>query len=95
MRDYIGAKTKKLESRAGAATKRIAENIRQKEGLLDDMEGTPSLHLTLLPAAKERLLLVRDLSLGYRGAEKPAFSHLTLELARGERILLSGPNGCG
>lgn len=53
------------------------------------------MHLALLAAAKERLLLVRNLSLGCRGGKTPVFSHFDLEICRGERILLSGPNGCG
>ncbi|MGN1022739.1 MAG: ATP-binding cassette domain-containing protein [Lachnospiraceae bacterium] len=95
MRDYIGGKTKKLESRAGSVRKRITAETERKKGLLADVEETPDLSLTILPSPKERLLLCRDLSLAYPGAAQPVFSHLTFSLERGEQVRLSGANGCG
>lgn len=95
MRDYIGGKTKKLESRAGSVRKRIAAETKRQKGLLSDVEETPALSLTILPAPKERLLLCRDLSLAYPGVAEPAISHLTFSLEQGEAVQLVGQNGSG
>ena len=94
-RPYIGAKTKKMQSRVKAVEQRINREIEEKEGLLQDIEKVDDLKLMPLAFHKERLIEARDLSLRYPDSEKPVFRDLRFELNRGERIFLRGANGCG
>ncbi len=94
-RAYIGAKTKKAQSRVSQMQKRIEREIEEKEGLLADLEEPAELKLMPLRHHKERLIHVRELSAAYEGAARPAFSNLTFDLMQGERTALCGENGCG
>lgn len=95
MRPYIGAKTKKMQSRVTQMTKRIDREIEEKEGLLKDREKTVDLKLVPLSHHKETLVNVRDYSVQYEGAAHPVFTGLTCGIRRGDRIALHGENGCG
>ena len=44
---------------------------------------------------KKRLITVRDFSLRYLDAKEPVFTKLNFEMMQGERVFLSGSNGCG
>lgn len=92
-RAYIGAKTKAMQKRVKNTERRIREEIAQKEGLLKDVESPVELKLNPLSFHKERYLQARDFCLSYEG--ETVLSDLTLELKRGERVLLRGANGCG
>lgn len=94
-RAYIGAKTKKMQSRVKQMEKRINREVEEKEGLLVDLEQPVDLKLMPRSHHKETLVNVRDYSVTYKGAEEPAFSDLTFSIKRGERIALHGENGCG
>ncbi|MBO7563812.1 MAG: ABC-F family ATP-binding cassette domain-containing protein [Clostridiales bacterium] len=94
-RSYIGAKTKKMESRVKVFEQRMEKNIREKEGLLNDVEQIRDLRLSPMTHFKDRLVETRDLSLQYKDAEKPVFTGLTFEIRNGERVFLKGRNGCG
>ncbi len=94
-RAFIGAKTKKMESRVKTFEKRVNREIEVKEGLLKDVEDPVELKVMPLSHYKERLVSCRDLSLRYKDAEDAVFKHLTFELTQGERVFLSGENGCG
>ena len=92
-RSFIGAKTKKMQSRVKAYEKRIDREIEEKEGLLQDIERVSDLKIHPLIHHKEILVDAKDLSLGY--PEKELFSGLTFQVKRGEKIVLTGENGCG
>ncbi len=94
-RSFIGAKTKKMQSRVKNIEKRIGREIEEKEGLLSDIERTPDLKLTQLVHHSNTLVNIRELSLRYSSADKDVFTDLTFELKRGDRIALNGGNGCG
>jgi len=94
-RAYIGAKTKKLQSRVKQAEHRIDKEIAEKEGLLVDLENPVDLKIMPLIHHKERLLNVRDYGITYNDGKTPVFKGLTFCLNRGERIALHGENGCG
>lgn len=94
-RAYIGAKTKKMQSRVTQMSKRIEREIEEKEGLLQDLEKTVDLRLTPLSHHKERLVTVRDYHLQYVNAQHPVFTDVTFEIHRGDRVALHGENGCG
>ncbi len=94
-RAYIGAKTKKMQSRVTQMKQRIDREIEEKEGLLQDLEKTVDLRLAPLSHHKERLVQLRDYSLQYEDAQTPVFTGVTFEIRRGDRIALHGENGCG
>ncbi|MCM1416383.1 MAG: ATP-binding cassette domain-containing protein [bacterium] len=94
-RSYIGAKTKKMQSRVTQMKQRIDREIEEKEGLLQDLEQPVDLKLMPLTHHKERLVDIRNYSLRYAGADRPLFSDLTFDIRSGERVALHGENGCG
>lgn len=94
-RGYIGAKTKKLQSRVKQMERRIQREIEEKEGLLADLEQPVVLKLMPLEHYKRVLVNVRDYSVTYAKAERPLFSGLAFDVERGERIAVHGENGCG
>lgn len=95
MRPYIGAKTKKMQSRVTQMKQRIEREIEEKEGLLQDLEKTVDLRLSPLSHHKDRLVNIRDYRLQYMGTQHPVFTDVTFEIHRGDRIALHGENGCG
>ena len=94
-RAIIGAKTKKMQSRVKNFEMRIAREIEEKEGLLQDIEEPVELKLMPLSHYKKRLVECRDLSVWYENSEKPVFEGLSFELAAGEIVFLKGENGSG
>ncbi len=94
-RSYIGAKTKKMQSRVKQMEKRISREIEEKEGLLQDLETPVDLKLIKLSHHKNTLVNIKDYSLKYADADDPLFEGLTFSVNTGERIALSGKNGCG
>lgn len=94
-RAYIGAKTKKMQSRVKQMSSRIDREIEEKEGLLVDIEETPALRVMPLKHHKEVLVSARRYSLTYPGASRSVCPPLDLELRQGERVFLHGANGSG
>lgn len=94
-RSYIGAKTKKMQSRVKQMEKRIEREIEEKEGLLQDIELPKDLKLFGLTHHKKVLVNVKDYSLRYEDAENPVFEGVSFSIEKGDRVVLSGKNGCG
>jgi lincosamide and streptogramin A transport system ATP-binding/permease protein len=104
-RSYIGAKTKKMQSRVKNFEKRIDREIEEKEGLLKDIENVDDLKLMPLTHHKKCLVDVRDFSLGYgrmpdeNANESDGFTsvltNITFQLMQGDILFLNGDNGCG
>ena len=94
-RCYIGAKTKKMQSRVKQIEERIDREIAEKEGLLQDIENPVDLKLNPLQHHKNVLVTAREYGLFYIGAEQEVFRNLNFEIQQGERIFLHGKNGCG
>ena len=94
-RSYIGAKTKKMQSRVKSFEKRILNEIEEKEGLLNEIEEITDLKLQPLTHHKERLIECKDFSLCYKDAEEPSLKNISFEIVQGERVFLDGNNGCG
>ena len=94
-RSYIGAKTKKMQSRVKSFEMRMDREIEEKEGLLQDIEEPVDLKLNPLQYHKEILVNAMDLSLRYEGAPQPLFEGLRFQIRRGERMILTGENGSG
>ena len=94
-RSYIGAKTKKMNSRVRQMQGRIQREIREKEGLLQDIESVENLKIMPLEHHKKTLVRAEQLALRYEGAGECIFENLNFELCQGERLFLRGANGCG
>ncbi len=94
-RSYIGAKTKKMQSRVKQMERRIGRELEEKEGLLQDIETPVDLKIVPLTHHKSTVVNVKDYSLRYADAEQSVFEGLTFAINRGDRIALSGKNGCG
>lgn len=94
-RAYIGAKTKKMQSRVKQMQERIDREIEEQEGLLQDIENPADLKLFALKHHKEVLLTIKEYSLSYPDAKEPVLRNLNMELRQGERVFLNGRNGCG
>ena len=94
-RSFIGAKTKKMQARVKSYEQRIDREIDEKEGLLNDIEKVVDLKIEPLKYHKEVLVNANDMSLKYEGAKEDLFTGLRFQVKRGERIILSGANGCG
>jgi len=94
-RSYIGAKTKKMQSRVKQMEKRIDREIDEREGLLQDLEALVDLKLVQLTHHKHVLININDYGVRYEDSDIPVFEHLTFTVNRGDRIALSGKNGCG
>ena len=94
-RSYIGAKTKKMQSRVKNTEQRIEREITQQEGLLQDIEEVVPLKMSPLKHHKKTLISVHDCALQYKGTAEPMCSGLTFNVRQGDRIALHGLNGCG
>ena len=97
-RSYIGAKTKKMQSRVKNFEKRIEREIDEKEGLLNDIENVKDLKLMPMTHHKKCLVECRDFSLGYRdnnGNVNEILRNITFQLMNGDILFLNGYNGCG
>nr|WP_027871000.1 ABC-F type ribosomal protection protein [[Eubacterium] cellulosolvens] len=94
-RAFIGAKTKKMQARVKAYETRMEREIEEKEDLLQDIERVVDLKIEPLKFHKDVLINANDLSLRYEGAGQALFDGLRFQVKRGDRIILSGENGCG
>ena len=94
-RAFIGAKTKKMQSRIKSFEKRIDREIEEKEGLLSDIEDVVDLKVLPLVHHKNRIVELRDFSLGYRDGSDPVVKDISFELCNVDRLFLEGANGCG
>ncbi len=94
-RSYIGAKTKKMQSRVKNMEVRLDREIQEKEGLLKDIENPVDLKIYPLQHHKEVLISAKDYSLMYHDSKKSVINHFNFGLRQGDRVFLSGKNGSG
>lgn len=92
-RAYIGAKTKAMQSRIKQMEGRIEREIREKEGLLQDIEKPAELKVMPRKHFKEVLVRADKFCLAY--GEHKVLQDFDLTLKQGERVLLRGENGSG
>lgn len=92
-RPYIGAKTKKMQSRVKQLEGRIEREVKEKEGLLQDIETIENLKIMPLTHYKKTLLSVKEYGLafkmetanikqGYLEKERCLFGYLEKETER-------------
>lgn len=69
--------------------------IKEKKGLLVDLEKPVDLKMMPLLHHKNRLVDLRDYSVQYRNGQQAVLRGITFEIHAGDRIALHGVNGCG
>ena len=101
-RGHIGHQAAKMMKRAKSLENRKENAVREKEGLLKDVESLDSLKINVLEHHSRRLVSLQDITIDYRSGNSghcehtsPLLAHFNLEVLKGERIALSGKNGCG
>ena len=102
-RGHIGHQAAKMMKRAKSLEHRRESAVREKEGLLKDVESLDSLKINVLEHHSRRLVSLLDITIDYHRdhaghtsqGTPPLLSHFSLEILKGERIALSGKNGCG
>ena len=94
-RSYIGAKTKKMQSRVKQINGRIEREIEEKEGLLQDIEEMVNIKVKPINHHKEILCNIKEYGLKYSDGKDYIFEDLNMDVRQGERIFLNGANGCG
>lgn len=88
-------KTKRMQSRVKQMEKRIEREIKEKEGLLEDIETPRDLKVFSLTHYKNTLINVKEYSVQYKNSKKEVFSGVSFDIKQGERVVLSGKNGSG
>lgn len=94
-RAYIGGKTKKMQARVSAYEKRLSHEIREKEGLLQDIEKCVELKVMPLEHYKNTLIRTDMYGLKYADAKEWLFQDVRIQINQGERVFFTGANGCG
>ena len=106
-RGYIGHQAAKMMKRAKTLEHRKEHAAREKERLLKDVETPDSLKLNMLEHHSRRLVSLKNVTIDYqvhtpdsgnpqeKSISQPLLKDFDLEILRGERIALSGKNGCG
>ncbi len=87
------AKAAKQQKRAKAIEGRRERAIEDKSKLLHDLERDEELKLSPLTHRAKSVVSFRDVSVIY--GDRPVVSHVTFEIAPGERVALMGRNGSG
>lgn len=93
IRPYLGAKSQKLMKRSQAMLRRQESAIEEKKTLLHNAEQVGQLKLTNLTHPKKTLLRVQDGEVRYPG--RTVLENIAFEVNQGDRVALTGPNGCG
>ncbi len=92
-RGAIGHKAAKMMQRSKAIEARQERAIEEKSKLLKNIERSDALKIHPLLHRKAVIATVQELAVRY-GAH-PVFEGLSFVVRQGERIALTGPNGCG
>ena len=92
-RGYVGAKAASMMSKATNALRRKERAIEEKRSLLHNVEKVGELKLTVLRHPKDVLISVANGKVEYDG--RTVCEGVNFVLRRGERLSLTGPNGCG
>lgn len=92
-RGAIGHKAAKMMKRSKVLEHRMEKAAKEKAGLLKDIETVEELKMFPLDYEKERLVSVEGIS--FACGDRQILKDFSLEIRRGDRIALKGPNGCG
>lgn len=92
-RGYIGHKSAKMMKRAKILESRQEKAVEEKAGLLENIDTAEELKLHSVGYHADCLVRLKDVSLFY--GSKQVCSNVNFEIRRGEKVCLSGKNGCG
>ncbi len=92
-RGYIGHKAAKMMKRSKAIEQRRQEAAEEKAGLLHNIEIAEALKLPVLRSPAETLCALEEVTLFYGGRQ--ISGEIRFDVRRGERVALTGRNGCG
>ena len=92
-RDYLGEKSRKIQQGRKNLEKRREAAVQEKKDLLLDVESAEELKLFPGIWRQERLIWMKDGRISY--GDREILSGISLEVRRGERLVLQGRNGCG
>lgn len=92
-RGFVGHKSAKMMQRAKNLEHRQQAAMEEKANLLKNVETSESLKLHPLKFHVQRLISLKDVGIHY--GDRAVCGNLSFEVQQGERICLSGGNGCG
>ncbi len=92
-RGAIGHKAAKMMKRAKSTEDRSQRAVEEKSKLLKNLERADDLKLIPLAHHTQRLAELKDVSVSY--GDKTVCKNVGFTLNQGDRIALSGKNGCG
>ena len=92
-RGYVGARSAAMMKRAKNTLRRRERALEEKKTLLHDVEMTGGLKITTLQHPKQDLVVVENAAIRYGDLLLKENIHLTVR--QGQRIALTGSNGCG
>lgn len=90
---FVGHKSAKMMKRSKAIEARQQSAIAEKSKLMRNVEQSAPLKLSPLKFHSERLVQLENVSIKY--GDKPVCENVSFKISRGERIALTGKNGCG
>ncbi len=92
-RGYVGARAAAMMKRSTSTLRRREAAVEEKQSLLHNVERVGDLRLTVLRHPKETLVTLKNAAVRYD--ERIVCRDVHLDIRRGERVALAGPNGCG
>ena len=92
-RGYIGHKAAKMMKRSKAIEQRRQAAVEEKTGLLHNIETAEALKLPVLRSPAETLCAFEGVTLFY--GDRQIGGEIRFDVRRGERVALTGRNGCG
>lgn len=92
-RGYVGARSAALMKRAKGIQRRREKEMEEKSKLLKNVEQVGELKLITLRHPKQRLISVENGVVAYEG--RTVCENIRFQIGQGQRIALSGANGCG
>ena len=92
-RGYVGHKAAKVMKRSTVIRHRRQEALEKAQSLLKHVEHVEPLKLLGEEYRSSKILELKDVTVSYTGT--PVCKPVCLSLFRGERVALTGPNGCG
>lgn len=92
-RAYVGEKSRRMQQRRKNLENRQQKALEEKSDLLKNIESADHLKLIPLKHYKQVLVNVENLSLFYD--DKCICKNINFKIENGDRMILSGKNGCG
>ena len=92
-RGYVGAKAASMMKKSMNTIRRKERAIEEKQSLLHNVERVGELKLTNLHHPKDVLVTVENGFVAYD--DRVVCDNIAFQLRRGDRVALTGPNGCG